>query len=138
MSCSKPIPVITDETRPYWEAAKRRELVLQRCRDCGAYRHPASLLCPECTSASFDWKAVSGRGKVFSFVIFHRAYDPAFADDVPYAVACIELAEGPRMMSNIVGIGPEQVRCDMAVEVVFEQITGDVTLPKFQPVEVKS
>jgi uncharacterized OB-fold protein len=134
MAYSKPLPVVSDETRPFWEATKRGELLLQHCRECGAYRHPASVLCPECSSTAFDWKAVSGQGKVYSFVIFHRAYHPAFADDVPYAVACIELKEGPRLISNIVNIGPEDVRCDMPVEVVFEQVTSDITLPKFRPV----
>jgi len=65
--------------------------------------------------------------------VFHRAYHPAFADDLPYAVACVELAEGPRLMSNIVGVPPDQIRCDMPVEVVFEKISDDISLPKFRP-----
>jgi uncharacterized OB-fold protein len=138
MGYAKPIPVVTDENRPFWEAAKRGQLLLQRCRDCGAYRHPASLLCPECNSMAFDWETVSGRGKVYSFVIFHRAYHPAFADELPYAVACIELQEGPRLMSNVIGIPPEQVRCDMPVEVTFEEISEEISLPKFRPIAAKS
>ena len=138
MAYSKPIPVATDETRPFWEAARRGELVLQRCRDCGAWRFPPNLLCTECLSAAFEWKAVSGRGKVYSYVVFHRAYHPAFAADLPYAVACIELDEGPRLMSNIVGTSPDRVRCDMPVEVVFEEITSDISLPKFRLAAAKS
>lgn len=133
MGYEKPIPIIIDENRPFWEATRRGELQLQCCRDCGAYRYPPNVLCVECGSTAFDWKPVSGRGKVYSFVIFHRAYHPGFAGEVPYAVACIELAEGPRLMSNIVGIPPDQIRCDMPVEVVFEPITDEISLPKFRP-----
>jgi uncharacterized OB-fold protein len=132
MAYTKPIPIVIDENRPFWEATKRNELLLQCCRDCGAYRFPPNILCVECSSTACDWKPVSGRGKVYSFVIFHRAYHPGFADELPYAVACIELAEGPRLMSNIVGIPPDQVRCDMPVEVVFEEITDEISLPKFK------
>ena len=133
MAYAKPIPVPSEESRPFWDATSRGELLLQRCGDCGAHRFPPSVLCPECSSTAADWRPVSGRGKVYSFVIFHRAYHPAFADDVPYAVACIELEEGPRLMSNIVGIPPDEVRCDMPVAVVFEKITDDISLPKFRP-----
>ena len=133
MAYTKPIPIVIDENRPFWEATRRKELLLQCCRDCGAYRFPPNILCVECSSTAFDWKPVSGRGKVYSFVIFHRAYHPGFADELPYAVACIELAEGPRLMSNIVGIPPGEVRCDMPVEVVFEEITDEISLPKFRP-----
>lgn len=138
MGYAKPIPVVTDENRPFWEATKRGQLLLQHCRDCGAYRHPANLLCLECNSMAFDWKPASGRGKVYSFVIFHRSYHPGFADDLPYAVACIELQEGPRLMSNVIGIPPEQLRCDMLVEVAFEEISKEISLPKFRPFAAKS
>ena len=76
---------------------------------------------------------VSGNGKVFSFVTFHRVYHPAWEGDVPYVVALIELEEGPRLLSNIVGIAPDQVRCEMPVKVVFEDVAKDVALPKFTP-----
>ena len=132
MAYSKPVPVPSEDSKPFWDAAKKGQLQLQHCLDCGAYRFPPSVLCPECNSMSSEWTAVSGRGKVYSFVVFHRAYHPGFAGDLPYAVACIELEEGPRLLSNIVGIPPEQVRCDMPVEVVFEEITPDISLPKFR------
>lgn len=133
MANAKPVPVPSEESKPYWEAARRRELKLQRCLDCGAFRFPPSVLCPECSSRSAEWAAVSGRGKVYSYVVFHRAYHPAFAGDLPYAVACVELEEGPRLLSNITGVAPEKIRCDMPVEVVFEPVTEEVTLPKFRP-----
>ena len=132
MAYTKPVPVPSEDSKPFWEAARNGQLQLQHCVDCGAYRFPPSVLCPECSSLSSEWTPVSGRGKVYSFVVFHRAYHPGFEGDLPYAVACIELEEGPRLLSNIVGIAPEQVRCDMPVEVVFEQITPDISLPKFR------
>ncbi|MEE9568584.1 MAG: Zn-ribbon domain-containing OB-fold protein [Candidatus Binatia bacterium] len=130
----KPIPVPSEESEPYWAGAKRHELCLQRCQDCGAFRLPPAPLCPECTALGGEWTKVSGQGKIYSFVIFHRAYHKAFEKDLPYAVAVIELAEGPRLLSNIVGIAPDQIRCDMPVEVTFEDITPDATLPRFRPI----
>ncbi len=129
---TKPIPVPSEDSRPYWEAARKHELKLQKCSDCGAFRLPPSVVCPECTSMSAEWAAVSGRGRIYSFVIFHRAYHPAFKDDIPYAVAVIELEEGPRLLSNVVGCSPDEIRCDMSLEVYFEDITPEITLPKFK------
>lgn len=79
---------------------------------------------------------VSGRGKVFSYVVYHRVYHPGFADEVPYTVALVELEEGPRMISNIIGIPPDEVACEMPVQVIYEDVTDDVTLPKFAPAKV--
>ena len=76
----------------------------------------------------------AGRGRIFSYVVYHRVYHAAFAQDVPYAVAVIELVEGPRMISNVIGIAPDNLLCDMKVEVVYESITDAITLPKFKPV----
>ena len=76
---------------------------------------------------------MSGRGKVFSFVTYHRVYHPAFAKEVPYVVALVELAEGPRLLTNIVGIAPDKVACDMPVKVVFDDFDGDISVPKFTP-----
>ncbi len=130
---AKPIPTPSEDSRIYWEATKNHELKLQQCRVCGAFRFPPAEVCPECTSDAYDWKPVSGKGRVFSFVIYHRAYQRGFADELPYVVAVIELDEGPRMLSNVTGCKPEEVRCDMPVEVVYEDITDEVSLPKFRP-----
>ncbi|MSQ73865.1 MAG: hypothetical protein EXR27_21745 [Betaproteobacteria bacterium] len=133
MDYAKPIPVPSEESQPFWDAARRGELMLQQCSGCGASRFPPSVICPECSSLAFEWKATSGRGKVWSYVVFHRAYHPAFKGDVPYAVVCVELEEGPRLLTGIEGIAPEALRCDMPVEVVFEEIGGGMRLPKFRP-----
>ncbi len=82
---------------------------------------------------NFEFKNVSGRGKVFSFVTFHRVYRPAFAEDVPYVVALVELDEGPRLLTNILGISSDQVRCEMPVQVVFDDYDAEVSIPKFRP-----
>ena len=129
----KPVPVPAPESVPYWKAAKRHRLELPHCNACGKFWFPPSRACPHCLATDFDFLAVSGRGRVFSFVIFHRIYHPAFATEVPYVVALVELEEGPRLLSNIVGIEPQAVACEMPVKVVFDDVTEDVAVPKFTP-----
>jgi uncharacterized OB-fold protein len=128
-----PVPVPTPESRPFWAAARERRLVIPKCRSCGATWFPPTLACPSCGAADREWIEVSGRGTVFSFVVMHRVYHPAFAGKVPYVVAVIELEEGPRLLSNLVGISPGEVRCDMPVRVTFDERRGDVTIPQFVP-----
>jgi uncharacterized OB-fold protein len=130
---SRPIPAVTPELRPFFEAAKRRELRVQRCADCGALRFPARAICSQCLSTAAEWVPVSGRGEVFSFNVMHQVYHPGFADEVPYAVVVVQLAEGPKMISNLVGVPPHAVRIGMPVRVVFEDVSDEVTLPKFAP-----
>jgi uncharacterized OB-fold protein len=127
----KPAPRPSPESAPYWAAAARHKLNVQKCRNCGQHWFPPSQRCPHCTAADFDWVEVSGRGKVYSFVVFHRVYHPAFEGDVPYVVALVELEEGPRLLTNIVGTPPEDVRCEMPVAVTFEDIADGVAIPKF-------
>lgn len=132
----KPLPTITDETAPFWVGLNQRELRFQRCGGCGKYRYPISQVCPRCLSAEFVWQPVSGRGRVFSYVIFHRAYHQGFEADVPYNVALIHLEEGIFMFSNIVGIGNEDIACDMPVMVDYDRVTETITLPRFRPVQM--
>jgi hypothetical protein len=134
----KPIPIPSPESKPYWEALREHRLVLPSCKACGHCWFPPTLLCPNCNAADVEWRESSGRGKVFTYVVFHRVYHRGFAGEVPYVVALIELDEGPRLLSNIVGIPPEQVTCDMRVHVVYEDITADKTLPKFTPAQAVS
>jgi len=129
----KPIPRPAPESLPYWEAAKHHRLEIPHCDDCGGHWFPTSRSCPHCLSANVGFKQVSGRGKVFSFVIYDRVYHPSFAADVPYVVALVELNEGPRLISNIIDIAPDQVRCDMRVSVVFDDVAEGVSVPKFKP-----
>ncbi len=129
----KPIPRPAPESVKYWEAAKEHRLEIPRCNACGKFWFPPSQSCPHCLAADFTWTPVSGRGKVFSFVTFHRVYHPAFAKEVPYVVALVELEEGPRLLTNIVGVKPESVTCEMPVKVVFDDVAEDVSVPKFEP-----
>jgi uncharacterized OB-fold protein len=130
---NRPIPTITPDMRPFYEAARRHELVVQRCSDCGAYRFPAREICSSCLSTKSDWTKVSGRGEVFSFNVMHQVYHPGFAAEVPYAVVLVKLEEGPKMNSNLVGVAPDEIRIGMPVRVVFEDAGDEVTLPKFAP-----
>jgi hypothetical protein len=130
---SKPVPAITAEMRPFFTAAKRRELRVQRCIACGTHRFPARAICSHCLSTDAEWVPVSGRGDVFSFNVMHQVYHPGFAGEVPYAVVIVQLAEGAKMVSNLVGVEPHDIRIGMPVRVVFEDITDEVTLPKFAP-----
>jgi len=130
---TKPVPAITPEMVPFFEAAKRHQLVVQRCTQCGTHRFPAREICSTCLSRASEWVPVSGAGEVFSYNVMHQVYHPGFADEVPYAVVVIKLTEGAKMNSNLVGVSPDRIRIGMPVRVIFEDITDDVTLPKFAP-----
>lgn len=130
----RPLPNPPPESKPFWDGAREHRLMIPRCKSCGKAWMPASALCPHCLSSDTGWEQASGKGRVFSFVVVHRVYHPFFADRVPYVVAVIELEEGPRLLSGIVGIEPDRVRCNMQVEAVFEDATPDVSIPKFKPV----
>jgi len=130
---ARPIPAVPPEMRPFYEAAQRHELRVQRCRACGALRFPARALCSDCLSGDAEWVPVSGRGEIYSFNIMHQVYHPGFAAEVPYAVVLVKLAEGPKMLSNVVGIDAHAVRIGMPVQVVFEPLSDEITLPKFAP-----
>jgi len=130
------LPRPTPETQPFWDGARAGNLMLPWCEDCGQPHFYPRSLCPHCHSTRLSWRPASGRGRLYSYVINHK---PArgFEDKVPYVIASIELAEGPRMLSNLVTDEPptpESLRIDMEVEVLFDAVTPEVTLPKFRPV----
>ena len=131
---SKPLPHPTEESRPFWEGCKRHELLIQKCRQCGLLINYPKTLCPNDASTAFDWVRASGRGEVYSYTICYRAFHPAFSPDVPYVAAIVELAEGVRLLSNVVGVDPASVHVGMKVQVQFDDVTPEITLPKFQPV----
>ena len=126
------IPVPTPETQHYWDGAKAGELRLQRCTDCGHIYFPPRPFCPTCGSRAVEVITASGRGRLFSYVINHLP-SPGFTP--PFAIAVVELEEGPRLMSNIVGCPqtPEALQIDMPLEVTFERLTDEITLPQFKP-----
>ena len=131
---NRPVPKPTPETAEFWAGARRGELRIQRCRACGnAYFYPRPI-CPRCNSTDVEWFTASGRGRLYSYVINHRA-PPNFRDYAPYVIAVVELDEGPRMMTNIVGVEPkpENLPIDLPVEVTFERLNDEISVPLFQP-----
>jgi uncharacterized OB-fold protein len=131
----KPLPRLDDGNRPFWEGARRGELCLQRCLDCGALRFPAARYCARCLGERSDWTRVSGRGAVESFCVFHKAYVDGFEAELPYNVVLVRLAEGPMLFSNLVEIANDQIRIGMAVTAWFEPVTPELALVKFRPAE---
>ena len=130
-----PLPQPTPETREFWEGCRRGELILPRCRDCDRFHFYPRALCPYCWSTSLDSVKSSGRGRLYSYVINHRPA-PGFEERTPYIIAVVELEEGVRMLSNLVGVEPDPAKLslDMPVEVTFQEASDDITLPLFKPV----
>lgn len=131
----KPLPEIDDANRPFWDGTRAEQLRMQECARCGHIRYPISHVCPECLEERHEWVRLSGRGEVWSSIVFHQVYDKAFAGDVPYNVALVQLDEGPRMFSNVVGVPPGEVAVGDRVRVVFDPVTEEVTIPRFTPEE---
>jgi uncharacterized OB-fold protein len=133
---SKPVPRPEDPalTRPFWEAAKRHELIIPRCRLCDRYFFYPRQACPYCLREQWEWAPASGRARLHSFTVVHQPQHPAFQADVPYAYAIVQLEEGVRMISNVVGCDVEkELRIDMPLVVDFDDVTAEWTLPKFRP-----
>lgn len=133
MIYEKPLPKPNPDTKPFWSGCREHQLRFQKCHSCGHVRWPASILCPKCHSSDTEWIVASGKGKVYTFVVFHHAYHKAFENDLPYVTAVIELEEGPHILSNIVGCSPKEVSCDIPVSVKWEDISEEFSLPKFEP-----
>ena len=128
------IPPHTEMTQPFWDAARSEQLVVQHCEDCGAYVFPPRANCPQCGSARLSWQPVSGDGVIYTYTVAHRPPHPVLADQCPLAIAVVELTEGPRMITNVIGCDVEDVAVGMPVRVAFESIDdSDVTLPVFKP-----
>ena len=129
----RPRPATSKDTEFFWEGAARGELLIQRCSACGTLRHPPRPACGSCRS--FEWGTVraTGRGEVYSHVTVHHPVVPPF--EGPYGVALIQLEEGVRLVSNVIGVPNGEVRIGMPVEVVFEKVDDELTLPLFRPRE---
>lgn len=130
---TKPLPQPTKYSAPYWEAARRHELVLQRCTDCRTHRHYPRPRCPQCLSPDFEWVRARGTGTVYSFSVVFRPLSRAFLEDVPFVFALVDLDEGVRMVSTLVGCAPEEVFIGLPVEATFDDVAPEVTLPRFRP-----
>jgi uncharacterized OB-fold protein len=130
MSITPPLPAIDPDTQPFWDGAKREELLIQRCTQCDEHQFYPRLRCVRCGGV-VEWIRASGDARVYTYTVVHRAAHEAFAPLVPYVVALVDLAEGPRMMSRL-RVTPEDVRIGLEVRVAFERQSDDVTLPIFE------
>ncbi len=129
----KPVPTPSAVTQPFWDGLKVGELRLQRCADCARKVFYPRTICPHCLSDRLNWVRATGRGKVYSYTIVRRAMNPAFGEDVPYVFAIVELEEGPRVTTNVIHCPAEAVRVDMPVRAVYDGITPEISLLKFEP-----
>ena len=134
----KPLPTPSHVSRPFWDAAKEHRLTYQRCTACGTRVFYPRDVCPgpECFGVgTLEWVESSGKGWVYASSISYQPAHPAFAGDVPYVLAIIELDEGVRMHTNVIGIDPKEVEIGMRVEVVWDDVTPEFSLPKFRPIQ---
>jgi uncharacterized protein len=129
----KPLPHIDEESRPWWEAAQRHELYVQKCRDCGDLRFHPRAQCTSCLSSRTEWIRCKSTGKIYTFTVTRQNQAAGFRDSLPYVMAWVEVDEGLKMLTNIVDCPPEQVKIGMPVEAVFDDVTPEVTLVKFRP-----
>lgn len=134
-TASKPVPIPDDLSAPFFDGAREGRLMLQHCPSCGRWSFPVRERCPHCFAAGLSWRAASGLGTVYTFTIMHQVMNPGFASSVPYNVSQIDLDEGVRMISNVVGIANDKLQPGMRVEAVFEAVSDTVTMPKFRPVQ---
>lgn len=134
MSCqSKPTPRLTNETSAYWQGCREGKLLVQTCCQCGHRQFYPRTMCMRCLGMELEMVESSGRGEVHAFTIVRRAPSPAFEADLPYVVALVDLKEGVRMMSTIVECPVDAVHSGMPVDVVFDEMSPEVTLPRFRP-----
>jgi uncharacterized OB-fold protein len=132
---TKPLPVITEQSKPFWDAAKAGQLLLPRCDHCGTFHTYFEPWCSHCGGEGVHWEALKGHGKIWANCRFNRVYFPGFEAELPYNVAIVELDEGPRLVTNIIGLATgalSEFPIGMEVDAVFDAVTDEVTLVKFQ------
>lgn len=130
----RPLPQPDPDSAPFWEGIQKRQLLLQRCRECGTFRFPPGEICPHCLSRNAEWTPASGLGQVYSWIVVrHPIPRQTFADQVPYVVVLIDLEEGVRIASNLIDIDPEDIRDGMPVAVTYREIAPDRILHAFRP-----
>jgi uncharacterized OB-fold protein len=126
------LPVLKGSTAEFYGWCRQHELRFQRCARCKTWRHPPRLLCNHCHSFETEWAAVSGRATLHAWTVAVAAMGPAFANDVPYVAAIVQLEEGPRMASWVTGVAEDQLREGMGLQLWFDDVTPEVSLPKFK------
>jgi uncharacterized OB-fold protein len=131
----KPLPIPDQASRPFFDGTLRGELLLQRCDTCGTWMWPVRVRCIACFGDELSWAPAAGTGTVYSFTMVHQVFDPGFAGEVPYNVAFVDLTEGVRVITNIVGIADDELRIGLPVVATFEPISDEFALPKFRPAQ---
>ena len=129
----KPVPVVNPWAKPFWDATKAGKLVYQHCTNCNKNIFYPRIACPDCFSDEIEWVESQGKGRVYSYTVVESNAPSAFVGDMPYVIAIIKLDDGIQLLSNIVGCDPHSVECEMRVEVTFEKLNDEFTLPKFKP-----
>lgn len=131
---TKPLPLLTSLSKAFYEGCKENKLLYQHCKDCEEVIFYPKIVCPNCMGTNLDWKESTGKGKIFTFTVAYDFAPPEFASSTPYALAVVNLEEGFSMLTNIVDCDLNKIECDMPVEVLFDPVTPEITLPKFRPV----
>lgn len=131
MNENLPVPIANPDSQAYWDGARQDRLLIRKCMSCGEVHFLPRHMCPACWSTDLNWVEASGRGTIHSYTVIHRAPLPEFADKVPYVIALIDLEEGPRMMTNILGEDALDARIGDAVEVCFEVRGDGAKVPQF-------
>jgi uncharacterized OB-fold protein len=127
------LPAPDPETQPFWDAARAGTLLIRHCGDCGRYHFYPRPFCPVCWSTNVEWAEASGRATLYTWSVVRRNDLPPFGERVPYVAAVVDLDEGPRMMTNVVDCDFDALEIGMPLEVLFQQISEDVTIPVFRP-----
>jgi uncharacterized OB-fold protein len=130
----RPLPQMQPFSKPFWDAARAHELVIQHCGDCNALIFYPRRECPECWSTNLDWKKASGKATLYSFSVTYEGVEEMFIDDLPIVLAWVDLEEGIRMTTNIIDCDPEDVHIGMELEVAWRDVTDAISLPFFRPV----
>lgn len=130
---ARPAPILTEDNRSFWDAAARGRLVAQRCRGCGRLNHPPRPVCPDCHGLEHESVELAGTGTVYSYAVLHHPRSPQFT--YPLVAVLVDLDEGVRVVSNLVGVEPADVRIGMTVRAVFAPTADDMAVPVFEPHE---
>lgn len=128
----KPLPHMEGLTKEFYGWCKEHQLRFQRCQQCGNWRHVPREMCDECNSFEWEWAESGGRGKVYTWFVARRALLEEFREDIPLIVAVIEMDEGVRLAANLVDCSPDELREELPVEVIYNDVTPEVTLPQFR------
>ena len=128
----RPLPEISTTSKPFWDGTRKHELMAYKCQNCGTHYFPVTN-CMACDNPKMEWVRVSGKGKIYTFIVYDTTFNPQWEKYVPYNVAWIELDEGPMMMSNVIDCPNEGIYIGMPVEAAFNDVTDEITLPMFRP-----